>query len=230
MADRWMIRGAEFTNCNCAWGCPCQFGAKSTHGHCETVMCGHIEEGNFNNTNLDGLDWAVLMGPGPAPDRFLVGLAVLNLLSDAAELQPLLCVVDDEQWLDRASAQVLGFVARRLVAESVGMVFAARVPSSDIAGLPDLIVEGLPEADARALLDSALTGPLDTRVREQILAETHGNPLALLELPRGLTPQQLAGGFGLLDAMASHLDTALAMLFLSGAHPRNEHMPSRRRG
>ena len=149
----------------------------------------------------DALRIAFGMGPGPTPDRFLVGLAVLNLLSDAAEPQPLLCVVDDEQWLDRASAQVLGFVARRLVAESVGMVFAARVPSTDIAGLSDLTVEGLPEADARALLDSALTGPLDTRVRDQILAETHGNPLALLELPRGLTPQQLAGGFGLPGAM-----------------------------
>ena len=149
----------------------------------------------------DALRIAFGLGPGPTPDRFLVGLAVLNLLSDAAEPQPLLCVVDDEQWLDRESAQVLGFVARRLVAESVGMVFAARVPSTDIAGLSDLSVEGLPEADARALLDSALTGPLDTRVRDQILAETHGNPLALLELPRGLTPQQLAGGFGLPDAM-----------------------------
>jgi hypothetical protein len=149
----------------------------------------------------DALRIAFGMGSGPTPDRFLVGLAVLNLLSDAAEPQPLICVIDDEQWLDRASAQVLGFVARRLVAESVGMVFAARVPSTDIAGLSNLAVEGLPEADARALLDSALTGPLDTRVRDQILAETHGNPLALLELPRGLTPQQLAGGFGLPGAM-----------------------------
>ena len=149
----------------------------------------------------DALRIAFGMGSGPTPDRFLVGLAVLNLFSDAAEPQPLICVVDDEQWLDRASAQVLGFVARRLVAESVGMVFAARVPSTDIAGLSDLTVEGLPEADARALLDSALTGPLDTKVRDQILAETHGNPLALLELPRGLTPQQLAGGFGLHSAM-----------------------------
>jgi DNA-binding CsgD family transcriptional regulator len=149
----------------------------------------------------DALRIAFGMGSGPVPDRFLVGLAVLNLLSDAAEPRPLIGVIDDEQWLDRASAQVLGFVARRLVAESVGMVFAARVPSSDIAGLPDLTVEGLPEADARALLDSALTGPLDTRVRAQILAETHGNPLALLELPRGLTPQQLAGGFGLPSAV-----------------------------
>jgi len=149
----------------------------------------------------DALRIAFGMGSGSTPDRFLVGLAVLNLLSDAAEPQPLICVVDDEQWLDRASAQVLGFVARRLVAEAVGMVFAARVPSADVAGLPDLTVEGLPEADARALLESALTGPMDTRVRDRILAETHGNPLALLELPRGLTPQQLAGGFGLHSAM-----------------------------
>jgi len=110
-------------------------------------------------------------------------------------------VVDDEQWLDRASAQVLGFVARRLVAESVGMVFAARMPSSELAGLAELRIEGLQEADAQALLDSALTGPLDTRVRDRILAETRGNPLALLELPRGLTTQQLAGGFGLPGAV-----------------------------
>src|ERR1700754_3483541 len=161
-------------------------------------LCASLLEGltRLPAPHRDALRVAFGMGPGPTPDRFLVGLAVLNLLSDAAEPQPLLCVVDDEQWLDRASAQVLGFVARRLVAESVGMVFAARVPSSDIAGLPGLTVEGLPEADARALLDAALTGPLDTRVRDQILAETHGNPLALLELPRGLTTQQLAGRFG----------------------------------
>src|SRR6476469_2823064 len=149
----------------------------------------------------DAVRIAFGMSSGPAPDRFLVGLAVLSLLSEVAEQQPLVCLVDDEQWLDRASAQVLGFVARRLVAESVGMVFAARTPSSDLAGLAELRVEGLQEADARVLLDSALTGPLDTRVRDQILAETHGNPLALLELPRGLTTQQLAGGFGLPGAV-----------------------------
>jgi len=143
------------------------------------------------------LEIAFGMSSGSAPDRFLVGLALLSLLSEVAEGQPLLCVVDDEQWLDRASAQVLGFVARRLGAESVGLIFAARVPSSDIAGLPDLVVERLGDRDARALLDVALTAPLDARVRDQILAETRGNPLALLELPRGLTPQELAGGFGL---------------------------------
>ena len=141
------------------------------------------------------------ISPGPAPDRFFVALAVLSLLSDVAEEQPLICVVDDEQWLDRASAQVLAFVARRLQAESVGLVLAARRPSGDLAGLPELVVEGLPEADARALLDSALTGPLDARVRDQLVAETRGNPLALLELVQGLTPDELAGGFGLAGAV-----------------------------
>ena len=145
----------------------------------------------------DALEIAFGMSSGSAPDRFLVGLAVLSLMSEVAEERPLLCVVDDEQWLDRASAQVLGFVARRLGAESVGLVFAARVPSRDIAGLPDLVVKPLGNTDARALLEAALSAPLDTRVRDQILAETRGNPLALLELPRGLTPQELAGGFGL---------------------------------
>jgi DNA-binding CsgD family transcriptional regulator len=149
----------------------------------------------------EALEIALGTSSGLAPDRFLVGLAVLSLLSEVAEERPLVCLIDDEQWLDRASAQVLGFAARRLGAESVGLVFAARVPSSDIAGLPDLVVERLGEADAGALLDAALTGPLDVRVRDQILAETRGNPLALLELPRGLTPQELAGGFGFPSAV-----------------------------
>ena len=101
------------------------------------------------------------LAAGPAPDRFLVGLAVLSLLAEVAAEQPLLCVVDDEQWLDRASAQVLAFVARRLGAESVGLVFAARVPSAELAGLPELLIEGLAEEDARVLLGSVLTGPVD---------------------------------------------------------------------
>ncbi|HEV8164643.1 MAG TPA: hypothetical protein VGR74_09375, partial [Actinomycetota bacterium] len=134
--------------------------------------------------------------------RFLVGLATLSLLAEAAEEHPLVCLVDDEQWLDHASAQVLGFVARRLVAESVGLVVAARVPGDELAGLPELVVEGLQDADARGLLEAALTGPLDARVRDRIVAEAGGNPLALLELPRGLTPAELAGGFVLPDAGA----------------------------
>ena len=137
------------------------------------------------------------LAEGPPPDRFLVGLAVLSLLSEVAAERPLVCVIDDEQWLDRASAQALGFVARRLGADPVGLVFAARVPGKELAGLPELTVAGLAQADARVLLDSALAGPIDARVRDLIVAETGGNPLALLELPRGLSPAQLAGGFGL---------------------------------
>ena len=123
---------------------------------------------------------------GAAPDRFLVGLAVLSLLSEAAEQQPLLCVVDDAQWLDRASAQVLAFVARRLLAEPVALVFATREPGEEFRGLPELLVGGLGEGDARELLGSVIGGPLDERVRDRIVAETRGNPLALLELPRGV--------------------------------------------
>ena len=148
----------------------------------------------------DALRVALGLSAGSAPDRFLVGLAVLGLLSEVAEQRPLICVVDDEQWLDRASTQILAFVARRLQAESVGVVFAVRRPSDELAGMPELVVDGLAEGDARALLDSVLTGPLDVQVRDRIVAETRGNPLALLELPRGLTPAELAGGFGLPSA------------------------------
>src|SRR2546429_1047191 len=119
----------------------------------------------------DAVGVAFGLTAGNAPDRFLVGLAVLSLLSKVGEERPLLCLVDDAQWLDRASAQVLGFVARRLRAESVGLVFGARVPGEELAELPELVVEGLPEDAARALLDSVLTGPLDARIREQIVAE-----------------------------------------------------------
>ena len=151
----------------------------------------------------DALRTAFGLSAGPAPDRFLIGLAVLGLLSEMAGDRPLVCIVDDEQWLDSASAQVLAFVARRLGAESLGLVFGARVPTGDLAGLPELVIGGLRENDARALLDSALTGPLDARVRDQIIAEAHGNPLALLELPRGLTAAELAGGFGLPGAVTA---------------------------
>src|SRR5215469_8964518 len=153
--------------------------------------------GGVPGPQREALRTAFGMSGGPAPERLVVGLAVLGLLSEVAAERPLVCLVDDAQWLDRASAQVLGFVARRLGAESVALVFAARVPAGDLAGLPELVVEGLREDDARALLGSALAGPLDARVRDQFIAETRGNPLALLELPRELTAEQLAGGFGL---------------------------------
>src|SRR5256884_59014 len=150
----------------------------------------------------DALGVAFGLAPGNAPNPFLVGLAVLGLLSEAVEEQPLLCVVDDAQWLDRASAQTLAFVARRLSAESGAMGFAARGPGENFPGLPEVGVEGLGDADARELVSSAVRGPLDERVRERIVAETRGNPLALLELPRGLSPAQLAGGFGLPTVLA----------------------------
>ncbi|MFC4055779.1 AAA family ATPase [Actinomadura syzygii] len=139
---------------------------------------------------------------GAPPERFLVGLAVLSLLSDASERRPLLCAVDDAQWVDQASLQVLGFVARRLLAESVVLIFGARERSRDLLGLPELELTGLRDADAHTLLDSVTYGRLDQHVRDRIVSETKGNPLALLELPRGLTVTQMAGGFGLLRADA----------------------------
>ncbi|GAA1121795.1 LuxR family transcriptional regulator [Kribbella jejuensis] len=137
------------------------------------------------------------LAPGPAPDRFMVGLAVLSLISDLADEQPVLVVVDDVQWLDTATAQTLGFVARRIGAEAVGLLFGAREPGVELSGLPELGVDGLPDDDALALLGSAVEFLLDEPIRNRIVAETRGNPLALLELPRGLTATQLAAGFGL---------------------------------
>ena len=137
------------------------------------------------------------MAPGDAPDRFLVAVAVLNLLSATAEKRPVLCLVDDAQWLDAASVQALGFVARRLVAEPMAMIFSLREPTTTRAldGLPQLSVQGLDEPDARALLSRAAPGPLDDRVRERIIAETQGNPLALIELSQTMSRSERAAGF-----------------------------------
>jgi tetratricopeptide (TPR) repeat protein len=148
----------------------------------------------------DALGVAFGLSTGPAPNPFLVGLAVLGLLAEAAEEQPLACVVDDAQWLDSASARTLAFVGRRLVAEKIALVFATRELGEALAGLPERHLEPLGRRDARALLESVLPAPLDEGVLERIVDETRGNPLALLELPRGLSPTQLAGGFGLPQA------------------------------
>jgi DNA-binding NarL/FixJ family response regulator len=147
---------------------------------------------------------ALGLSSGPAPDRFLVGLAALSLLAEVAAERPLLCLVDDAQWLDAASGQVLGFVARRLLAESVAIVFAVRDPTDgrELLGLPELRLAGLPENDARALLATVIPGRLDERVRDRLIAETRGNPLAILELPRGLAATQMPGAFGLAGAHA----------------------------
>ena len=144
---------------------------------------------------------------GNPPDRFMVGLAVLGLFAEVAQVRPLLLSIDDAQWLDRASAEVFGFAARRLGTESVGMIFASRATGDQIsvrelAGLSEVHVPGLPDEDARALLALAHPGPVDNRVLDRIIAECQGNPLALLELPRGFTPAELAGGFGLFGATA----------------------------
>jgi DNA-binding CsgD family transcriptional regulator len=183
----------------------------------------------------DALRVAFGMQQGPAPDRFLVGLAALGVLSDMAENGTLVCLIDDAQWLDRASIQVLAFIGRRLAAERFALVFAVREPSAvqELDGLPELVVEGLGDHDARSLLAWAVAGRLDEQVRDRIVAETRGNPLALLELPRSLTPAEMAGGFGLPDArtlsgrvqqsflrrIESLPEAARELLFVAAAEP-----------
>src|SRR5580765_1624019 len=159
-------------------------------------MLGSLER--LPDPQREAVEVAFGLRTGPAPDRFEVGLAMLRLLAEAAEQEPVVCIVDDAQWLDQASARTLAFVARRLMAESVALVFAVRDTADDqmFAGLPELVVGGLNNEDARGLLGLAIAGRVDERVIERIVAETRGNPLALLELPRGLSAAELAGGFG----------------------------------
>jgi DNA-binding CsgD family transcriptional regulator len=155
--------------------------------------------GHLPGPQRDALRIAFTMQDGIVPDRFAVGVATLSLLSDLASQRPLVCVVDDAQWLDQVSAQALAFVARHLAAGPAAVIFAVRQPADGrvLAGLPEVQLAGLADADARRLLDSVVIGPLDERVRARIIAEARGNPRALLDLPRGLTPAELAGGFGL---------------------------------
>jgi predicted ATPase len=161
-------------------------------------LCAPILDGleRLPSPQRDALGVAFGLRAGEVPDRFLVGLAALSLLSEVAEKRPLLCVIDDAQWLDRASVQAIAFVARRLLAEPVALVLATREPIKEFTRLPELLVEGLGHVEARELLGSVVRGPLDERVRDRIVAETRGNPLALLELPRGLPTTELAPGFG----------------------------------
>ena len=169
------------------------------HQLCSPLL-DHIEE--LPAPQRRAMETVFGLNDGAVPDRFLVGLAVLGLFAAEAEQRPLLCVVDDAQWLDRASALTLAFVARRLLAERVGLVFAAREPGLELQHVDGLDVRGLRNGDARALLRSTLRFKLDERVLDRIIAEVRGNPLALLELPRGLTATQLVGGFGLPEAQA----------------------------
>ena len=180
-------------------------------------MLGLLEQ--LPGPQRDALRVAFGLAEGDAPDRFLVGLAVLSLLADVAEDQPLFCLVDDAQWLDQSSLQSLAFVARRLLADPVALVFAVREPGDEheLAGLPELTVTGLGDLDARVLLASAARGRLDAQVADRIVAETRGNPLALLQLPRGLSPADLAGGFWLPDTgpLASRIERSFQRQFQS---------------
>ena len=179
-------------------------------------LCAGLLEGldALPRPQRDALQVALGSAEGGPSDHFMVALAVLNLMSEAAEVGPLVCLIDDAQWLDGASAQALGFVARRLLAERIAMVFAVREPGDvpELDGLPDLVVTGLPVADARLLLAAVVPGRLDELVVDRIVAEAQGNPLALLELPRGMTPADLAGGFGLPGpgALTSHVEQIFA--------------------
>ena len=177
---------------------------------CAPLLC-HLEE--LPPPQRDAMRVAFGLSAGPVPDRYLVGLAVLTLLSEAAEERPLLLVVDDAHWLDSESKRCLAFVARRLLAEPVAMVFAVREPGEQaLSGLPELAVKGLGDRDARSLLASAIRGPLDEQVRDRIVAETRGNPLALLELACAATPAAHAGGFYL--PQAGPLVSRIAQRFL----------------
>jgi DNA-binding CsgD family transcriptional regulator len=170
------------------------------HQLCAPAVLEHLDA--LPPPQRDALSVALGLAAGDVPERFLVGVAVLGLLSAAAEAQPLLCLIEDAQWLDAASGMILGFVARRLLAESVAIVVAVREPNTrhDFDGLPELRPSGLPEADARTLLMRAVPGGLDDRVCDRLVGETRGNPLALLDLPRSLSQTDLAGGFGPLPA------------------------------
>jgi AAA ATPase domain len=171
----------------------------------------------------DALWVAFGLAEGTAPDRFLVGLAVLSLLADVAAEQPVACLVDDVQWLDQSSVQCLAFAARRLLAERVALIFAVRERGEEreLGGLPGLTLSGLADADAGVLLATAVHGRLDPQVRDRIVAETHGNPLALLQLPLMLSPAELAGGFWLpaTRPLASRIEHSFYRQFLALPRP-----------
>jgi len=191
----------------------------SLHQLC-APMLDHLE--GLPVPQRDALATVFGQSAGPPPDPFLVGLATLTLLAEAAEQQPLLCVVDDAQWLDQASAQTIGFVGRRLLAERIALVCAARLGLGDdvLAALPGFPVAGLATSDARALLLDNVHGPLDAAVAEQILTESHGNPLAILELARTSRVAELAGGFAVPDGhpVASRIEQSYVERLLTLPH------------
>jgi len=184
-------------------------------------LCGPIiaSRDRLPSAQRDALAVALGLSGGPVPSPFLVGLAVLGLMSAVAEERPLLVLVDDAQWLDRESAIACGFLARRMVAEHVALVFALREIGPAFARLPELHVAPLGYRDAKALLESVLPAALDDDVLDRLVAETHGNPLALVELPRAFTPAQLAGGFGSPTALPVHAQIEASFTRRLGALP-----------
>ena len=179
-------------------------------------MLDHLER--LPTAQQDALGVALGLREGRAPDRYLIGLAVLTLLAEVAASRPLVCVIDDAQWLDKASLQALSFSARRLLADPVAMIFGVRESNTpgELKGLPQMVIPRLSDHDARTLLDRGLPGRLDERVRERFLAEAQGNPLALVELPRGIPLQQLAGGYGLMGSRP--LESRVEESFMSQLH------------
>ena len=174
--------------------------------------------GQLPPPQAEALRVALGLSSSAPPDRFLAGLGVLSLAAEAADAQPVLCVIDDAQWIDQTSLQALAFAARRLYGESVAMIFATRtgIQVPDLAGLPELVLAGLPDPDARAVLATVVPGRLDERVRDRILAEAAGNPLALLEFSREVTAAgDLAGGFGVSPWMVRPLADRVAERFLA---------------
>ncbi|HEX6927516.1 MAG TPA: LuxR family transcriptional regulator [Longimicrobiaceae bacterium] len=199
------------TGCRIAWATGVESEMELAFAGLHSLSAGLLSNlDKLPEPQREALSTAFGMSSGPPPDRFLVGLAVLSLLSERAEDQPLVCIVDDAQWLDPVSLQTLAFVARRLLAEGVGLVFAVRDHDSEgvLDGLPELEIPGLDAEHARMLLDAIIPGPLDEQVKTRILEETRGNPLALIELPSCLTPAELAGGMGFPDAhqLASRIE------------------------
>lgn len=179
------------------------------HQLCMPLMA-HADE--LPEPQRDALNVAFGRGVGPTPDRFLVGLAVLSLLAASSNDQPLLCIIDDAQWLDQVSVQTLGFVSRRLMAEPVALIFGVRDAADVLSGLPDLVIAGLSDGDSRELLESVMLGGIDPRIRDRVVAETRGIPLALLEVPRKFSAAELAGGFWNMGGRSSpgHLEEGFA--------------------
>jgi len=167
-------------------------------------LCGTMLDllGRLPGPQREALEIAFGMRAGTGPDRFLVGVAVLGLLAESAAGHPLICVIDEAHWLDQPSRQALGFAARRLTSEPLLVLCAATEPITELVGLPTMSLGGLRDADARNLLAATVRGPIDDRVRDQILAEARGIPGALLGLLREVSPSQLAGGFGLPDVLS----------------------------